>query len=197
FDQLQLIQILDWFRGRNTSPTRVSLICIDNYLGLLTGEQLADLWPERHTITAAECDLAAEAWRAFRSPDPMDLERLWLADTSALPFLAGALRRHLQQFPSVENGLSRTEREILESVDDGATTFGPLFHASQKREERIYMGDSSFVRYVEGLSACRHPLLREHAGEYHLTSDGREVLAARSDHVRLNGINRWLGGVHL
>jgi hypothetical protein len=30
-----------------------------------------------------------------------------------------------------------------------------------------------------------------------LTGAGRDVLAGRSDHVELNGIDRWMGGVHL
>lgn len=197
YDQLQLIQILDWFHGRKSGRTRLSLISIDRYLGTLTGEQLATLWPGRHTITSAEFDLAAEAWRAFRSPDPMELESLRRRDSQALPFLAGALLRHLQQFPSVENGLARTERQILELVDAGRTNFASLFHADQQREERIFMGDTSFARHVKGLSACRHSLLLDAEGEYSLTSTGREVLAGRADHVRLSGINRWLGGVHL
>jgi hypothetical protein len=197
YDQLQLIQILDWFHGRTSGRTRLSLICIDRYLGSLTGEQLATLWPDRHTITSAEFDLAAEAWRAFRSPDPMDLENLRRRDIGALPFLAGALLRHLQQFPSVENGLARTERQILELVDAGRTNFASLFRADQQREERIFMGDTSFARYVQGLCECRYPLLQDAEGEYSVKPTGRDVLAGRSDHVRLNGINRWLGGVHL
>ncbi len=197
YDQLQLIQILDWFHSRTSGGTRLSLICIDNYLGTLTGEQLATLWPGRHTISSIEFDLAAAAWRAFRSPDPMDIERLCRQDTRALPFLAGALRRHLQQFPSLENGLARTERQILELVDAGHTRFASLFRADQQREERIFMGDTSFARYVRGLAECRHPLLHDAEGELSLTNEGRDVLARRSDHVRLNGINRWLGGVHL
>ena len=47
------------------------------------------------------------------------------------------------------------------------------------------------------LSQDRHPLLRTEDAEYQLTETGHEVLAGRADHVRLNGINRWLGGVHL
>ena len=30
-----------------------------------------------------------------------------------------------------------------------------------------------------------------------LTAAGRSVLDARQDHLDLNGIDRWLGGVHL
>ena len=40
----------------------------------------------------------------------------WLligTDTSALPFIATARRRHLEEFPVVDNGLSRTVRQAL------------------------------------------------------------------------------------
>ncbi|HYW41527.1 MAG TPA: hypothetical protein VE959_01640 [Bryobacteraceae bacterium] len=197
YDQLQLIQVLDWFRGRPGGATRVNLISIDDYLGRLTGAELAALWPRRHPVSQAELDLAAAAWQAFRSPDPTDIERLLRQDTSALPFLAGALERHLQQFPAVENGLARTERQILELVDSGARDFHALFLADQRREERIFMGDASFARYVTGLSDCRHPLLEQEGGALALTQTGREVLSGRADQVHINGINRWLGGVHL
>jgi hypothetical protein len=36
-----------------------------------------------------------------------------------------------------------------------------------------------------------------HASPLELTEAGREVLAGRRDHVALNGIDRWIGGVHL
>jgi hypothetical protein len=193
FDQLQLIQILDCLRGREAG---LSLICTDRYLGPLTGAQLAELWPRRHAVTPAELELASSAWQAFRSPDPTEIEMLLRRDTSALPFLAGALLRHLQQFPSVDNGLSRTERQILDAVDAGHRDFHSLFRADQQREERIFMGDSTLKRYVDGLIGCRHPLLSNDSG-YALTANGRDVLAARADHVHLNGTNRWLGGVHL
>jgi hypothetical protein len=197
YDQLQLIQILDWLHPRAKTVPRLTMISVDDYLGRMTGEQLASLWPRRHTITVAEFDLAEAAWRAFRSPDPTGIERLLAGDTSALPFLAGALVRHLQQFPSTENGLSRTDRQILELVAAGKRDFHSLFSADQQREERIFMGDTSFARYVDWLSECRRPLLAIREGKYELTRAGRDVLACDADHVHLSGINRWLGGVHL
>jgi hypothetical protein len=127
----------------------------------------------------------------------MDVQSLLLRDTAALPFLAGALRRHLQQFPALENGLARTERQILEVLADRPHPFRTLFPAEQRMEERIFMGDTSLMRYVRALLSCRTPLVREEDGVYLITDMGVEVLAGRSDHVRRNGINRWLGGVHL
>ncbi len=194
YDQLQLIQILDCLRGR---PVRTELIGVDRYLGPLTGAQLAELWPYRKAVAQGQFDLARAAWAAFRSPDPTGIEGLLRAGTEALPFLEGALLRHLEQFPSVRNGLARTERQILELVDAGERAFPRLFRADQQKEERIFMGDSVFLLYLRGLCDCRQPLLRESGGEYEVTETGREVLAGRADQVRLNGIHRWLGGVHL
>ena len=194
YDQLQLIQILDRLRH---ASARLSMIATDRYLGKLTGSELAALWPSRHPVAVNEFALAADAWRAFRSPDPMDLQALLAHDCSALPFLAGALRRHLQQFPALENGLSRTERQILEILADGPRAFPALFREEQHQEERIFMGDTSLLRYLRDMTSCRAPLAREENGLYRITDTGSEVLAARADHIRLNGIHRWLGGVHL
>jgi hypothetical protein len=58
------------------------------------------------------------------------------------------------------------------------------------------------------LAAARDPLLtitssdgplRETFADaqVELTRTGREVLRGRADHVAINGIDRWMGGVHL
>jgi hypothetical protein len=188
FDQAQLIEILARLHGR----PGVSLICTDRYLGTLTGEQLRELWPLRHAVTDQEYGLGAAAWAAFRSGDSGAIEMVLAGDTSALPFLAGALRRHLQQLPSVENGLARTERQILEIAAEGGHTFRTLFPALAAREERIFLGDDRVRAWIRGLVECRVPLLAVEDGVYRVTEAGREVLARRADHVELNGTRvRW------
>jgi hypothetical protein len=197
FDQLQLIQILDWFSHQDPAPTRVSLISVDSYLGPKRPEQLVPLFEIRHAVTAAEFKTAQTAWTAFCSPEPGGLRELLGADTSALPFLRQALLRHLQQFPALHNGLSRTERQILDLAEFGLHEFRELFPAAQKLEESIWMGDSTFRQYLQGLARARQPLMRPRNGGFEITSFGRLVLAGEEDHVRVNGIDRWLGGVHL
>jgi hypothetical protein len=67
------------------------------------------------------------------------------------------------------------------------------------------MGDSSFHRILHELAAPPRPLLRfepaavgpGRAQRIALTATGREVLEGRDDWVRIRGIDRWLGGVHL
>ncbi len=210
YDQLQLLQILDWFAGRALDGGRLSLISVDTYLGMLDPRHLADLFPARHEVTRDEIELAQRAWKAFRSPDPTALARLLDEDTSALPLLRGALRRHLEQFPSVANGLSRSEAQILEAAEDGRLNVAELFVEDQRREERIFAGDLVYFNYIRNLSECRAPLITLSPSEaseetyvafrkslVRLTPAGRSVLAGQADHVRLNGLDRWLGGVHL
>lgn len=209
--QLALVRLLA--RAAADRPrTDLRLICIGEFpgrpdfrgLGQLTPEELAGLFPQREPVTDAMLELGAAAWRAFRSPDPRDLERLLAGDTGALPYLGPALRRHSQQFPEVGSGLSRTERQALEALLAGIEDPGELYRAVQRAEETVFMTDLGFWFHLRRLAAARRPLARltAHAGEpfagrVALTEDGAAVLAGRADAVRLNGIDRWLGGVHL
>jgi len=223
YDQLQLLQILDWFAGEDRSDGTVTLICLDSFpgiepfqgLGQLSPEQMGSLFSSRRAVTQAQLELARAAWSAFRSSDPTAIERLLAGDTSDLPFLRGAITRHLEEFPAVQNGLSRTERRVLEAMAVGVETPGALFRAVVAREERPFMGDITFWDRLAALSAGSSPLLRTvdggdlrvpGAGEdpisfaslsLRLTESGRAVLAGRADWVALNGVDRWLGGVHL
>jgi hypothetical protein len=210
-DQLILIKLLDWFR-QNPGGVKLSLICVgcspglDNFVGLgkLTADQLASLLDTRLRVTEAQFHLAKAAWNVFTSPDPTDIERFIETDTSALPFIAAALRRHLEQFPSTDNGLSRTERQALSVLQEyGSLSARRLFASVQHLEEVIFMGDGSFYRILAELCSARHPLIQmadssqSGLAEVTITEPGRRVVEGHADHIELNGIDRWLGGVHL
>src|SRR6266403_2317631 len=118
FCQVQLIYLLHRFAQSERGQTRLSLICISEFPGVagfrgfgeLSEEQLAALFPQRQEITRPQLDLGSKAWRAYSAADAARLIALLDSDTSALPFLKGALRKHLQRFPSTGNGLGRIER---------------------------------------------------------------------------------------
>lgn len=203
YDMLQLAQILDFFASADLGATRFSMICGDEYLGPSTPARLAERFPAREPVTAAQLTLGRDAWAAFRAPDPRAIESLVAGDTSTLPYLGPALVRHLEQFPSTVNGLSRSEQQALEEIDAGAHTAGEAFVAHQRREDPIWMGDSTFFNLLGDLARGAHPLVTlgdgsdDIARTVSLTEAGRRVLAGRDDRVRLNGLDRWLGGVHL
>jgi len=224
YDQLQLIQLLDWFAARNLGDTRLSLLCISSHpqvapfygLGQLRPEQLAALFPGRHAVLDAELALGAAAWAAFRAPEPSAIEELLAGDTQALPFLAPALRRLLEEYPALRGGLSRTERQIVELLDGGGPMHpAALFRASFDLEEAPFLGDASFWACIDELGSGPVPLVLRTDGtrlaapsgyppqagfaaqELVLTDAGREVLAGRNDWLELGGgRSRWLGGVY-
>jgi hypothetical protein len=118
YDQLQLIQVLDGLAELKGPP--ISLVCEAEYLGNMEPARAAELFALRNPVTRRHMAEARAAWTAFRSPDPRNLETVKIA---ALPFLAAALRRHLEEFPWTTDGLSRTERQILQGNTDEEPAF--------------------------------------------------------------------------
>jgi hypothetical protein len=220
-DQLILIELLDWFSRSKKEEFQLSLVCVGQYagirnfvgLGQLTSDQLTSLLDTRLAVSDAQILLGSTAWNAFTAPDPKAIERVLQEDTSTLPFLGAALRRHLQQFPSIDNGLSRTERQCLSALSEqGALSAIKLFFAVQQMENPLFMGDLSFFGILNEMASVHHPLIEiENAGQVgseddksniahstiRITDTGLRVLQSHLDHIQLNGINRWLGGVHL
>ena len=86
-------------------------------------------------------------------------------------------------------------------------TGGALFVATQRQEPRPFMGDSTFYDILHGMATARVPLVTLDTAPIDtidlrtvptsITAAGRDVAAGRCDHVAMNGIDRWKGGVHL
>lgn len=201
YDQLQLLQILATLAEQ--PETMAELIVIGEFpgvvpfygLGQLSAPQLASLWPQRQRVTAGQLALGARAWKAFTSPDPIALRELVAGDLAALPFLPAALQRLLEEFPADPDGLSRTERQILKAVAAGHRTFAAIFEANQRQETAPFMGDTTVRDRIERMVRMRTPLLTPEP--YILTPGGMCVHAGELDVRDLNGIDRWIGGVHV
>jgi hypothetical protein len=215
FCQIHLIYLLNWFAQR-PGPTRLSLICIGEFpgitdfrgLGQLSIQQMSSLFPQRHAVTSAEFELGTRAWAAYSSPDPSDIAEVLAGDTSALPFLRSALQKHLAQFPSVRNGLGQIENRALKLIADGASQFTSLFQEFGTAEPEYGLGDAQFMLLLRRLATSPQPLLTISRGadpteaswsnlSFSLTANGESVLNGTGDYLALNGIDMWLGGVHL
>ena len=214
FDQLNLIQILSWIRTRLPATKMVRLVCIGSFpghprfkgLGELSPHELASLFETRRPVRDAEYVLAEHAWQAFREITPEAVDNLRRSDTTALPYLAPALGRFLQEYPSTIDGLSRSERRLLRLAEKGPIDVVAAFPRMHDDEDVYYVTDESLANLVAALSRTSPPLISfapgAHAdtrllrGTISLTEAGREVLAGRRDRVAC-GLDRWLGGVHL
>jgi hypothetical protein len=205
YDQLQLLQILDWLSRQDRDADRISLIQIDRHpevspffgLGQLSGRQLADLLPTRQPVSDAQFAIGREAWAAFRAPDPEGLAALADSSFQEMPFLSAALTRCLEEYPSARDGLSRTERQLLEAGSSGARHRRDYYIASSRRESCPW-GDMSVYARLDRLSTGPGPALdRLGADEFALNDRGRRLLAGGDDWFGEGERDVWIGGVHL
>jgi hypothetical protein len=218
YDQLQLAEILARLAGLDVPAERITLICIGEYpgiahfggLGELYADQLRTLPGAAGTRLSSEAlGLATQAWAAFRSGIPDRLGAISASLSTELRFLPEAFDRLSREYPSTRDGLSLTERRILAAVAEDANTAGEAFLASSRRESRPFLGDLWCFRRIAALANARSPLLWlddaetsqqprvQRSTRLGLTATGRRVLDGQVDHVALNGIDRWIGGVRL
>ncbi len=208
YDQLQIIQILDWFYHNPPSGIELSIICTDRYLGMLSPDEMEKLKNHEEPITESHLKLATKAWSALRASSPEKWCELLNIDTSALPFLEGTVVRLLEEYPSCTNGLSRTAEQALKVISKGEKRPGRVFGGSQELEERVFLGDSSFWVVLNELLVSNPPLIVLPDGneltlptckdqELSITTAGLGVLDGKLNWLEVSNIDRWIGGVHL
>jgi hypothetical protein len=202
YDQLQLAQIVARLAGLGVAPERVTLICIGEHRGSAHFGGLGELGPEQLErlpasagvpLAADAFALAVRAWAAFRAPDPDGLAAIVASRSPQLRFLPEAFDRLGREYPSTRDGLSLTERRLLAAVADGASSRAEAFVRAAARETRPFLGDTWAFATLDRLAAGDTPLL----DRLRLTGAGERVLRGEADHVALNGVDRWVGGVHL
>ncbi len=220
-DQLQILQLLDWFATADVNGATLEIICIDRFpgmpqfrgLGELDPVQMASLFDKRVPVTREMLEQAQTGWAAFRSVDPRNLVGFMRGDLTSLPFLRAALARHLEEFPSTQTGLNRTERQLLCLIAEGCHSPVDLFLRNMTFETALFIGDWSTYSILDRL--CQAGLIAGETGAFWsppksrddrpafgdqrlvLTDQGQQVLSGEIDASRILIRDDWLGGVHI
>ena len=213
YDQLHLLQLLNWYQEEGQGLGWPELVSVPAYLGQAQPEQLHRYFDARRPAAEDQMRLAQDAWHVFSGASPRMLANLLDADLAALPFLAPALERLLQEYPG-PSGINRSEQQLLQAVEKGVQDPAGLFREVRQQEEVAFMGDASFWMVLERLLAQPCPLLQVSGGRFvrpglagcdeaflalrfELTLAGQAVLAGDEDWLARQPIERWIGGVHL
>ncbi len=164
------------------------------------------IWQQFEEITSVQFDLGKQVWAAIKNPDLTDLFQIIKTETPALPPMAKALRRHLQELPSDHNGLSLTEELTLKILNEkGSMNAMRLFGQYTNHYEPLtFMGDSSYWKVLSRLAEADHPAIQiDRSGEkpkewkIDLTNFGRSLIYETENWLEKNTVIRWVGGVEI
>jgi hypothetical protein len=213
YDQMNLSRCLAQFA--ETPPPRLEMVTLEHYpgamrfigLGQLPPEALRLLWNDRQPVTKNQTEAGQTAWNLLRLPDPTPLAAAAVAGFPDLPYLARALRRHCQELPWSDNGLSLTERLILRLLAEQPKTIGEVFRDLMlDREPLPWLGDLMLATLIENMKRASRAVFdaafenddkRWFRERLTITPLGRAVLAGEVDWLSLAPPDRWLGGVHI
>jgi len=218
FDQLHLLQLLTWFEQHRESIREPEVVFVEDRIGLgyLEDDQIQQLFESRTNLDAPIQGTGAAIWQAFTAAEPDQLVQWSKQKTPGLPFMTEALERLVCEYPSTDDGLSQTQRQILEVLELGPMRLPNLFRTAQALEARPFMGDWSFWVELRSLIQVGRPALqvvgeqplllppkvdvkeeRFRQQRLRLTEFGEKLLAAKTDFMALNRVLRWIGGVEI
>jgi len=199
YDQLQLIQILDWFAKYASDNRNIYIVYPENYLSNSSSKELNSfLLYNKEIVTYNHFITARKAWSAFSSNTPYGWYKLLDDDTDSLPFLKDTVKRVLEEYPNSINGLSRTQHQILLSISiKGYHNPTDIFKDCQKMEERPFMGEIIFVYILKELVERNILNSIEHGKHMELTDLGQELLNGKKNLFDITKVDRWIGGVHI
>jgi len=225
--QLQLVQLIEWFSRHQLDNTILSLVSIERHRGASTYHSLSSmttkdiqrLMSSRWEVTLGQMNICQQAWKAIGSNNPNALLRFYNINSATMPHLKNAILRFLKQYPSQLNGLSHSEALIANVLLHQKSDANEIYDIMQSKEGIAFMSRAIFANCLQNMCEGNMPLVEqqlinfenENSEEYDLIDDtmveqkvilkltdlGRQVLHNWVDWIQVNGIDRWLGGVHL
>lgn len=213
YDQLQLLQILSFFQSE-TGRDGLMLVQADDFLASQSPETILRFADHAVELDAEALNIGSGFWRALTMPTPEGLATQLKTPTRAFHFLRPALGRFIEELPSVNGGLSRSERTIVSAIVTGAVTPRDVFARLLAAEEAPFMGDWTVFRLLDDMVNAAQPLVSGPEDKFPcqgysaeidryletalaITPFGRAVIAGEADTIAVNGIDRWWAGTHL
>jgi hypothetical protein len=215
YDQFVLLRCLSWF-AEHGAPPDLQLVGPNDYpgatrflgLGQLPPEALRLLWEQRRSLSKEQVAFGRTVWKAFRSSEPRPLADWVRTGTPLFPDLAAALRRHLQELPSVDHVLGMTQWLLLSVLaEQSPVSAGRLVGTVMQRDPLPGLGDIGYEYELRQLAKISDAVLlrnerRTEPGVWRhdaltITARGRAALAG-TVHLGLSELpERWVGGVRI
>lgn len=174
-------------------------------IGELSAENISDFRPEPRQLDSAELMELRRAWRVYTSSDPKDLAS-YITEASTMPVLYQAVSQLVYRYPDLQTGIGICDERLLHYTAKKGPNAARVIGYSMSGDDIDYFGDTYLFSRLTALANTNLPsplisltgntkVLRE--CEVKLSTFGQKVLSGEANHVQVNGINDWVGGVHL
>lgn len=198
YDQLQLLQILDWFEAHLSKNVKISLIVTDGHFAEHSFQEIQEALQQKNTMTNKHFRLAKKIWLALSHTTPLLWFELLNQPMSELPSIKNSIQRLLEEYPNTLNGLSRTAHQALITILKGEKRQKQdIFIESQKQEEEPYIADIIFWKILEDFAKYKLITVNENSNNIYITDLGRDILTGKKNWITIKNTNHWIGGVHL
>ena len=199
FDRLELdLSKLAIFQFETLRPMQDVLS-----LGELSPEDIRGYKPAPHQLSPEEAEELRRLWQVYTSDDPAALAR-YATGSSAMPIAHRAVRELLYRYPDVRSGLGIWDECLLRHTLDKGPGAARVIGYTLGSMSLDWQGDMHLFHRLVAMASVRSPLISLTGShktmrgcEVKPTSFGQEVLAGNANTVHENGIDDWIGGVHL
>ncbi len=176
-------------------------------LGILNPEQIKD-HPRPYALNKERITIAKSAWQAISANSPDKYLQFLHSDSSSLPLLARAMKYLLFRYPKSSNGLSFWDEKLLEYTEKHGPNTARIigYTLADCMDGLDLVGDFYLFSRLKnmGKSHLRAPLVEANAlnlpmtdTQIKISKSGKQALQDKINVIKLNGIDDWVGGVHL
>ena len=176
-------------------------------LGLLNPEQIRE-HPSPYVLNEKQIELAKIAWEAVTGSNPEKYLQYMCTDKDSMPLLKRAMAYLFYRYPKASNGLSYWDEALLKYTEkygpNTARIIGYTLADCIKGLDLV--GDFYLFSRLKNLgrtSLCK-PLIKTNALDLPMQStktiilpDGIKALSSSINVIKENGVDDWVGGVHL
>jgi len=210
-DQLLLAWVVYLFDLLNVDLSKLVIVQFEKLrpgqdvlsLGELSPENIREYRPAPHQLVTKEVEELRRLWKVYTSDDPAALSN-YVAGSSPMPIVHQAVSELLYRYPDVRSGLGVWDERLLHhTLDKGPAAMRVIGYTMAPRS-LDWQGDAYLFHRLINIAAARSPLVSLTGShktmrgcEVRLTSFGQDVLAGSANNVSENGIDDWIGGVHL
>ena len=197
YDQLQLLQILNWFESHLSEGIKVTLSLTDRHFVNYSPYELHEAIYYNKIITKNHLKLSKKIWSSFSDTTPLPWFKLLNELTPDVLSLKESIQRLLEEYPNTLNGLSRTAHQALLVISKGKEMQKEeIFTASQKEESKPFIADIIFWKILDDFIEYKLIIVDEDSN-ISITDLGKAVLSGKKNWIGIKNIECWIGGVQL